>query len=132
MFLLIIFFASMFVASDIVVSDSWIRPGAKGMNTAIYFTVTNNSDAADTLYDAKCEVSNVVEVHETYKSGDMMGMRKANFVVIKKKSTFSFKPGGHHVMLIDLKKKLKVGEKYSCTLIFKKAGEVKVESVVKK
>lgn len=131
MYLLVFLFASMF-ASDIVVIDSWIRPGAKGMNTAIYFTVKNNSASADTLYDAKCDVSNVVEVHETYKDGEMMGMRKTNFVIIDKKSSFSFKPGGHHVMLIDLKKKLKVGEKYNCTLYFKRAGQLKIEAVVKK
>lgn len=127
-----ILFAALLSSQDITVKDAWIRPGAQGMNTAIYFTITNNSDSPDTLYDAKANVSKVVEVHETYKKGELMGMRKTEFVVIKARSSFSFKPGAHHIMLIDLNRKLKVGEKYTCRLFFKRAGEIRVEAVVKK
>lgn len=132
MYLILSLFVSWSYSSGIEVKDAWIRPGAQGMNTAIYFTINNSGDSADTLYNAKCDISKVVEVHETYKTGDMMGMRKTHFVLINAKSSFSFKPGGHHVMLIDLKKKVRVGERYSCTLFFKKAGEVKVNAEVRK
>jgi len=132
MYLIISLFISLIYSSGIEVKDAWIRPGAQGMNTAIYFSINNTGDTSDTLYNAKCEVAKVVEVHETYKAGDMMGMRKTDFVLVKGNSSFSFKPGGHHVMLIDLKKKLRVGEKYHFTLYFKKAGEVRVTAEVRK
>lgn len=132
MYFLLLLLFGLFTVSDIVIKDAWIRPGAKGMNTAVYFTINNNSDHADTLYNAKADVSNVVELHETYKKGETMGMRKTDFVIVKAKSAFSFKPGAHHIMLIDLKKKLRVGEKYNCSLFFKRAGEIKIEAIIKK
>ena len=40
----------------------------------------------------------------------------------------SLKPGGYHVMLIDLKKPLKAGETVQLTLNFEKAGKVDVSA----
>lgn len=118
--------------SNIEINDSWLRPGAVGMNTAMYFEIINKGEKADTLYMAKSNLANIVELHETYKKDDMMGMRKTDYVVIKAKSSFKFQPGGNHVMLIDLKRKLKIGDKGEVTLFFKKEGKVKVKAVVQK
>ncbi|MFM8338653.1 MAG: copper chaperone PCu(A)C, partial [Fluviibacter sp.] len=41
------------------------------------------------------------------------------------------KPGGYHVMLIDLKRPLVPGEKLPIKLMFEKAGEVTVEAKIK-
>lgn len=112
--------------------DPWLRPGAKGMNTAMYFEIVNKTNEADTLYMAKSSLANIVELHETYKQGDMMGMRKTKFVVISPKSSFKFQPGGNHIMMIDLKKRLIKGMSGEVSLYFKKAGKIKVKAVVRK
>lgn len=122
----------LFEQINIEIKDPWMRPGAKGMNTAMYFEVVNSGDEADTLYMAKSNLANIVELHETYKKDDMMGMRKTDFVVIKAKSSFKFQPGGNHVMFIDLKRKLKAGDKGEAELYFKKEGKIIVKAVVRK
>jgi copper(I)-binding protein len=118
--------------SNIEIKDPWLRPGGVGMNTAMYFEIVNKGEQADTLYMAKSNLANIVELHETFKKDDMMGMRKIDYVVIKAKSSFKFQPGGNHVMLIDLKRKLNVGDTGKATLYFKKEGKVKVKAVVQR
>lgn len=114
------------------IKNPWIRPGVKGMNTAAYFEIRNNSSQNDTLYNVKSNIAKVTELHETYMKGDQMGMRRANYIVLKAGSSFSFKPGEHHVMLIGLKEDVKEGSQKEFTLYFRKAGEVKVKAQVKK
>jgi copper(I)-binding protein len=119
-------------ANSVEVTNAWIRPGAKGMNTAAYFEIVNKGSKADTLYNVKSSLSKIVELHETYKVGDAMGMRKTSFVVIPAKSSFYFKPGGNHVMLIDLKNKMSIGKTGDITLYFKREGRIKINAEVKK
>lgn len=114
------------------IMESWMRPGAKGMATALYFTVENTSENADTLYDVNSRLAAKVEIHETYKKNDMMGMRKVEFIVIPAKSTFYFKPGAHHIMLMKLKDDLKAGAGGEVSLFFKSGGEIKLNVRVKK
>lgn len=114
------------------VKEAWIRTSAQGSNTALFFEVVNNSEKPDTLLSAESNIAEVVEVHETFKrENDMMGMRKVNFVVIPPKSTVKFKPRDLHVMLIKLKKDMKLNDKGEATLVFKNAGKIKVEAVVR-
>lgn len=114
------------------VKDAWLRPGNKGMNSAVYFEIKNNQSTADTLYAVKSNLARVTEMHETYKSGDMMGMRKTPFIVIPAKSAFSFRPGGHHIMLISLLKDIKPGSQETLTLRFRKAGDIRITPTVHK
>ncbi len=118
--------------NTVEVKNAWIRPGAKGMNTAAYFEIVNKGNQADTLFNVKSSLSKIVELHETYKVGDAMGMRKTPFVVVPAKTSFYFKPGGNHVMLIDLKKKLLLGKYGDVNLYFKRAGKIKVTAEVRK
>lgn len=119
-------------ATKIEVKDTWIRTSAQGSNSALFFEVVNNSDNPDTLLSAESNLAEVVEVHETFKrENDMMGMRKVNFVVIPPKSTVKFKPRDLHVMLIKLKKDLRQNEKGDATLLFKIAGKIKVNAIVR-
>ncbi|MDQ7816487.1 MAG: copper chaperone PCu(A)C [Melioribacteraceae bacterium] len=114
------------------INDPWIRPSAEESNTALFFEVVNNSDKPDTLFKAESDLAEVVEVHETYKrENDMMGMRRVKFVVIPPKSMVKFKPRDLHVMLIKLKKDMKENDKGVAILIFKNAGRIKLEAVVR-
>lgn len=118
--------------NGIEIKDAWIRPAAKGMNSALYFEIVNHNNTPDTLFDAKSNAAKVVEVHETYKKGDMMGMRRTPTVGIEPSSSFKFQPGGHHVMLINLTKNLKEGSSADVSLYFKDAGEIKFKAAVKR
>ena len=121
-----------FNSPKLKVENAWLRPAAKGMNSAMYFKVVNNSDKPDTLYRAASSAAELVQIHETFKKNGLMGMREVKFIVIKPHSTLTFKPGGYHVMFIKLKKDFKVKSKEEAELYFKNAGEIKVKAVVKK
>jgi copper(I)-binding protein len=116
--------------NKILVSDSWLRPAPESFNTAFYCTVINNGDTADTLYKASSSLSDDVQIHETYKRGDMMGMRPVKYLAIAPHDSLKFKPGGYHVMIMNLKEKVEARQTKEVSLYFKKAGEVKVQAVV--
>lgn len=118
-------------SSKILILDPWIRPSAEGSNSAFFFVVENTGKNADTLVAAKSSLSEVVEVHEMFKKGDMMGMCEVPFVAIPAKSKVEFKPRDIHVMLIKMKNDLKIGETGEVVLVFKHAGEIKVKAAVR-
>ena len=112
--------------------DPWMRVGAEGQATGLFFKIENNSDKADTLYIVEFELAGKVEIHETYDAGDdMMGMREVKQIVIPAKSTFELKPGAHHVMLMKLKQDIKKGYIGDVTLHFKKAGKIMIKAEAK-
>ena len=117
---------------NIKIKDAWIRPASEKMASALYFTIENTGESADTLYKVNSDIAEKVEIHETYSEGEMMGMRKVDFIAIPGKSSFEFKPGAHHVMLMKLKKNINVGDEENFTLFFKEAGEIKIIAKAKK
>jgi hypothetical protein len=119
-------------SDKIKIIDPWMRVGAQGQATGLFFKIENNSDKADTLYKVEFELAGKVEIHETYDAGDdMMGMREVGQIVIPAKSTFELKPGAHHVMLMKLKQDIKKGNVGDVTLHFKKAGKFMIKAEAK-
>ena len=118
--------------SQIEIKDTWVRPAAKQANSAMYFKIFNNSNIPDTLISAKSKSADLTQIHETFKrENNQMGMRELKFIAIPAKSVIELKPGGFHIMLLDMKKDYKIGDFVKTTLQFKKAGTVKFNSVVK-
>ncbi len=117
---------------NIKITEAWMRPSSEKMATALYFVIENNSEIADTLFQVDSDLAERVEIHETYSEGEMMGMRKVDFIVIGGKSSFELKPGAHHIMLMKLKKDIKDGDKAEFALHFKQAGEMKITAIAKK
>lgn len=116
----------------IEIKNVWVRPAAKGENSALFFTIQNKGAKADTLVDASSKVSDDVMIHETYsKSKEMMSMRMLMFVAVPAHEDVKFKPAGLHVMIMEVKEDLKIGQTKEFTLVFKKAGKVKVKAKVK-
>lgn len=133
MYLLLMLFSLMNFSlnGNINVKDAWVRPGGKGMNTALYFVVENKSDKADTLLSVESAIAKHIQMHETYMKGSAMGMREVKEIPINSRTTFELKPGGYHVMVIDLKKTLKKGSSVGFILHFKNAGAVKINAQVR-
>jgi copper(I)-binding protein len=64
--------------------------------------------------------------------GDVMRIRALdNGLEIKPGQTVELKPGGLHLMFLDLQRPLKEGETVKGTLVFEKAGTVEVEYAVR-
>ena len=116
----------------IKINDPWVRPSSEGMATALYFTIENSGEEADTLYKVESEISKRVEIHETYKSGDMMGMREVEMIVVEPNSSFELKPGSHHIMVMKLLKDIPIGDEVEFLLHFKHAGKINITAEAKK
>jgi copper(I)-binding protein len=131
-----ILFAILFVLfpsdDNIKIKDAWMRPGSENMTTALYFTIENTGEKADTLFKVESDLAGKVEIHETYSEGEMMGMRKVNMIVIEGNSSFELKPGAHHIMLMKLKKDINDGYEGEFVLHFKQAGEMKITATAEK
>jgi len=116
----------------IKINDPWVRPSSEGMATALYFTIENSGEEADTLYKVDSEISKMVQIHETYKSGDMMGMREVEMIVIEPNSSFELKPGSHHIMVMKLIRDIPIGDKVEFLLHFMQAGEINITAEARK
>ncbi|HRE53716.1 MAG TPA: copper chaperone PCu(A)C [Candidatus Competibacter sp.] len=99
-------------------------PGAK--TGAVYFDAVNGGDADRLLSVEAKDVAGSIELHTTLMEGTLMKMRKVEAVDLAGGKTTSLKPGGLHVMLIDLKKPLQAGQSFPLTLHLEKAGALRI------
>ena len=116
---------------QIKIENVWLRPANKGMNTALYFDINNLTSKDYELTEVSSGIAKVVQIHETYKQGENMGMRKVESIIIKGKSAFHLSPGGFHVMVIRLKEDLRPGDKKEFILSFKNHAKMKIIAIVK-
>lgn len=134
LFLISLFISSAVFAqkSKLEIVNAWARPATQGANSALYFTIVNKGENPDTLIGAESKAADIVEIHETYKKdNDRMGMRPVKFVAVNTKSSAEFKPGGLHIMMLDMQRDFKMGNRLEAILQFKKAGKIKVEAEIK-
>jgi periplasmic copper chaperone A len=116
---------------QIKIENAWLRPANKGMNTALYFDINNLASKDYELTEVSSEIAKVVQIHETYKQGENMGMRKVESIIIKGKTVFHLSPGGFHVMIIRLKENLRAGDKKEFVLSFKNHAKMRIIVFVK-
>ena len=114
----------------IKIENAWVRPAAAGMNSALYFNMTNESTLADTLYKVTSASAELVQLHESINDNGLMQMKEVKSVAVGGKQTVKFAPGGYHVMLIKLKRDLKVGQKINFYFYFKRAGRIRISAEV--
>jgi len=118
--------------SQVEISEAWMRATAPGQNTAAgYMTIRNASAQPERLVGGASEAAAKVGTHVSTKDGEIMRMREVKGYDIPAKGTFELKPNGAHLMLVDLKKPLKEGEKVPVLLKFEKSGELKVDFEVR-
>lgn len=119
--------------SAIQVSDPYAR--AVPPNTpasAVFLTLTNNGDVEQKLVSASSDVANVVELHTHVEKDGMMQMRKIDAIDIPANGTTTLKPGGLHIMLIQLKQALEVDSMIPVTLTFEDGSEQALNVPVRK
>jgi copper(I)-binding protein len=91
------------------------------------FMKIENVGAADKLISASSSVSKSMELHTMSMDNNVMRMREVKSIDLPAKSKVELKPGGLHLMFIDLNKQLKAGDIIPVKLKFEKAGEVEVK-----
>ena len=119
------------ISPQIKIENAWMRTANQGMNTALYFDINNRTSKDYELIEVSSEIAKVVQIQETYKLGENMGMRKIESISIKGKSIFHLSPGSFHVMVIRLKEDLRAGDKKEFILSFKNHAKMKIIAIVK-
>nr|WP_245412679.1 copper chaperone PCu(A)C [Falsochrobactrum ovis] len=122
-----------FKAGDIEVVHPWSRATPAGAKVAAgYLAIKNAGSQADRLVSATGEIAGRVEIHEmAVDDKGVMTMRPlANGLEIPAGGEAELKPGGFHIMFLDLKQDVKEGETFKGSLTFEKAGTVDVEFAV--
>jgi periplasmic copper chaperone A len=116
----------------ISIEDAWARPGISGGNSAVYFVIENPSQQADKLLKAEADIAQFVELHMTSMDAEgNMRMQQQESVPVEAGAQVEFKPGGLHIMLIQLNRDLAAGETIPVTLQFENAGSIQIQAAVK-
>ncbi len=104
--------------AQVQVSDAWARATVTGQKgTGAFMKLTAPEGA--TLVGAVSPVAGVVEIHEMAMEGNVMRMRALpKGLALPAGKAVELKPGGYHVMLMDLKQQLKAGDKVKLDLQF--------------
>ena len=125
-------FANDYTAGPLRIEQPWTRATPAGAKVAGgYVIVTNTGTAPDRLLGGTSEIAGKVEIHEMAVNNGVMTMRGLpDGLEIKPGEKAELKPGGYHIMFMELKRQLKEGEKVKGTLTFEKAGPVAVEFAV--
>lgn len=111
--------------AQVAVERPWARATAPGARVAAGYMVLHNKAAvADKLVGASSPAAARVETHVHIHEGGVMKMREVPGFDIPAGGAFELKPGGAHLMFMDIRRPFKEGEKVPVKLKFEKAGEV--------
>lgn len=118
-------------------SEVWSRPvqvtdPAEGANGVVYLNIANRG-GADRLLRAHAEVCEVTEIHQTLMHGDRMSMQpvSAEGLEVPAQGQLQLAPGGNHIMLMQLKHSLRLGDSLEVHLDFSESGMQTVYSRVR-
>lgn len=123
------------LAQDAVkVEGAWARASVPGQKaTGAFMTLT--APAATQLVGVSSPAAGVAELHEMAMQGDVMKMRAIESLALPAGQPVQLKPGGHHIMLLDLKAPLAEGATVPLTLLFKdaagKSGKIELQVPVR-
>jgi copper(I)-binding protein len=112
---------------DLDVHQAWVRPTAAGDNAAVYLTLHNHSSVDDELIGATATVADVVEIHETSMDDGVMKMEMISSVPVAADEEIIFTPGGFHLMLVNIKEELTLGDHIGLILHFRVHEDIVVE-----
>lgn len=115
-------------AGDLVITQAWSRatPGGAKLGSG-YLTIENKGTAPDRLIGGSSELAARIQIHEMTMNNGIMTMRPLEAgLAIEPGKTIKLAPGGYHLMLFDLKRPLKQGDRVPITLEFEKAGKVSI------
>jgi copper(I)-binding protein len=115
--------AALSAPAQTTVTDAWVR-GTVAQQKATGLFATLTSAKGGRLLSASTPAAGVVEIHEMKMDGDTMRMRALSAgLELPAGQPVQLKPGGYHLMLMDLKRPLKDGEQIAVTLVIEGADK---------
>jgi len=102
---------------NVTVKDAWVRatvPTQKATGAFMQLQAARDSS----FVSVSSPLTPNVEVHEMAMQGDVMRMRQVRSLDLPAGKTVELKPGGYHIMLLNLKGQVKEGDTVPFTLVF--------------
>ena len=113
-------------AGALSIQNPWTRPASAGGNAAGYLVI-NNRGGADVLTGVETPLAKA-SLHRSAMADGMASMRAMDQgLPVPAGQTIVLRPGGDHIMLAGLTRPLALGQKIPATLVFQRAGRVKIE-----
>lgn len=104
-------------AQAVDIKEPWARATVAGQKASGAF-MQLTAPSQSKLVGVKSPVAGVTEIHEMKMEGNTMKMSALPFLALPAGKTVELRPGGYHVMLMDLKEPLKADSKVALTLTF--------------
>lgn len=112
--------------AQVKVEQAWARATVQGQKaTGAFMKLT--APQATQLVAVSTPVAGVAEVHEMKMDGGVMKMRALPALDLPANQSIELKPGGHHLMLMDLKAPLAKDTSVALTLTFRDAKGVETK-----
>ena len=116
-------------AGKIRIVHPYAMPSIAGAphGAAYIATLENTATVPDRLLRASTPAAARVELHTMSMDGGVMRMREVEAIPVAARETLKMRPGmGFHLMLMQLKVPLKVGDTFPLVLEFERGGKVEV------
>jgi periplasmic copper chaperone A len=116
-------------AGPLKISGAWAKAMLPGQPVGGgYLTIENTGAEPDRLVSVSSEATPNVQIHEMKMEGDVMKMRQlSEGLDIPPGGSVELKPGGYHLMFMNVKAPFEEGGTLKVNLKFEKAGEVQIE-----
>lgn len=118
----------------VTADDAWVRATVPGQSVAAGYMKLRSGEPA-TLVGIRTPVAPAAEVHAMSMQGGVMKMRPVDRLALPAGRVVELKPGGYHLMLMNVTKPLKAGDKVPLKLIIerqdKSREDIEVEAEVR-
>ncbi|MDY7540013.1 copper chaperone PCu(A)C [Undibacterium sp. 5I1] len=103
--------------AQVKIDDAWVRatvPQQKATGAFVRLTSVKPTRLVEVLSPA----AGVIEIHKMDMVDNIMKMRKIDGIDLPAGQNVELKPGGFHIMLLDLKSQVRAGDKIALTFVF--------------
>ena len=116
----------------VVVRDAWIREPPPRSPAAGYLVLENRGGDPVALVAVATEAAEQTEIHVMEYKDDRMTMRQVSELQVPAGEEVALKPGGTHLMLMELRRPLRDGDEVELVLRFGDGTERRVQMPVQK
>lgn len=126
-------FASFAAETRLSINDPYVNLVPPNSQVSAAFMVIKNAGSTDRkLVKAESPVAKTVELHSHTNENGVMKMREVKSIDIKANGQAELKPGGYHIMLINIRQALKEGDAIPIALSFDDGSKQQIEAPVRK
>lgn len=122
--------------ASVEISNYWVKSSEMstiGGMTAVYGTISNNTNEDVVLVGGSTDVAGIVEVHEMSMVGGEMKMQEINGgLLIPAGQAVVLEPGGNHLMLMMLTSDVLAGSSIAVLFSFEGADDITLTDVIGK